>query len=166
VRRQTLFISAASVAGLAAAMAVGAIMLWPIPPSRLTMENVALIRKIGWRRTWNDCSDSGRADWRIDREDVETILGPPGDYRTGPTRVLPPDDDSQPGPTLPEDRLIHLRWQGDQLNVRARVDLNGRLRGLESEKVAAVPHGAVETLFWRGSYWWQRWSHWARTAEI
>jgi hypothetical protein len=62
MRRRKLLVV---LAGLAVVGAAGAVVLWPKPPSRITQENFDLIRD------------------GMTRAEVEAILGPPGDQRTG-----------------------------------------------------------------------------------
>src|SRR6516164_10518508 len=63
MRRRTLLVVLAGLAGLVAAVVV---VLWPRPSLRITLENCKRIRE------------------GMSRAEVEAILGPPGDYRTGP----------------------------------------------------------------------------------
>jgi hypothetical protein len=63
MRRRTLLVA---LAGLPVVVAAGAVVLWPRTPSRITLENCNRIRE------------------GMSRAEVEAILGPPGDYRTGP----------------------------------------------------------------------------------
>ena len=63
MRRRTLLVV---LAGLTVVVAAGAVVLWPRTPSRITLENCNRIRE------------------GMSRAEVEAILGPPGDYRTGP----------------------------------------------------------------------------------
>jgi hypothetical protein len=65
MRRRTLLVA---LAGLAVVVGAGTVVLWP-RADRITLENFDRIKK-GMRRA-----------------EVEAILGPPGDYTTGPTET-------------------------------------------------------------------------------
>jgi hypothetical protein len=54
-------------AGLTVVLTAGVALLWPTQPSRLTIANLRGIRE------------------GMTQAEVEAILGPPADYRTGPS---------------------------------------------------------------------------------
>jgi hypothetical protein len=107
MRRRKLLVA---LVGLAVVVAAGAVVLWPqaAPPSRVTRENY-------------DCIQEG-----MTRAEVEAILGPPGDYRTGlgesvlgeadygitQIMVWMPDPATDPAPTLWSWRKPPGQWTG------------------------------------------------------
>src|SRR6516162_2477131 len=111
MRRRTLLVV---LVGLAVVVAVGAVVLWPQPPSRITRENYDRIRE------------------GMSRAEAQAILGPPGDYTTGPLATwarehthrwrqtyVPADDDE------PQEELIIDVRQSDSAFVRVRYGRSG-----------------------------------------
>jgi hypothetical protein len=91
-------------AGLVALAGVAAFVLWP-RPDRITEENYYRIKE------------------GMSRAEVEAILGPPGDYRNGPTTNAEP-----------EGRLFLLSggfcsdaWRGDTGIIRIEFDRSGHV---------------------------------------
>jgi hypothetical protein len=137
--------SVALLAG-AAVLALGAalVALLPDPTSRITPKNYQRIQE-----------GMGLAD-------VESILGPPGDYTTGPTYP------NYPPPT----RLGHkyLFWEKDEGTIRLEFESTMPSRGIGPrdvvvEKVFApdiMPESMraispFDKLLWRGKRTWHRW---------
>src|SRR5262249_14731963 len=89
------------------------------------------------------------------RPEVEAILGPPGDYRTRPTRpgltlFMGMGSAAPPGPGKPE----ALWWLGDDLEIAIRFDLEGQVceTGIIYREPVSV--GLLELLRW---HCWNRW---------
>jgi hypothetical protein len=82
------------------------------------------------------------------REEVEAILGRPGDYRTGPTFglytsgplfiVTPATSDATP-----------LEWRGDEVEISAWVDPDGVVLDSSRGFVLRGQVGMMEWLTWR-----------------
>jgi outer membrane protein assembly factor BamE (lipoprotein component of BamABCDE complex) len=131
-RRKLLLV----LAGLAVAVAAGVVVLWP-RPERITREDYDRIRP------------------GMTRAEVEAILGPPGDYRNGPTY-----------PDLP--RPITLSWSGDPDSPSAYWlgDRGGiyvyrgdpdRVGEASFVEVQRVPQDPLDNLLWRAKRQWHRW---------
>jgi hypothetical protein len=131
-----------AVAGLTVLVAAGAFILWP-RPDRITRENFDRIRE------------------GMNREEVYAILGPPGDYRTGPAkyeRVILMNDDLdwtgepivRPGCVwISERALVDVQFvQGDC------VTLSGLTMYCSGEKVS---QGPLDNLFWGVKRQWRKW---------
>ncbi len=82
--------------------------------------------------------------------EVEAILGPPGDYRTGPTRLG--------GRHI---RWIFsaftswsgLEWKGDEGEIRVWVDRAGEVASGDFDSMQPTQVGLFDLLRWR----WNRW---------
>jgi hypothetical protein len=130
-------------AGLAL-VAFAAFVLWP-HPDRITWENF------------------GRIHVGMDRAEVEAILDPPGDYRTGPAEyklvaVIALGQSEwaygrDAGP-LPAD--IHW-WRGDASIIRVSYDHAGQVVGLGQVDALEPKPGPLATLRWRVQRQWQKW---------
>jgi hypothetical protein len=153
MRRRKLLVA---LAGLAVAVAAGAIVLWP-REDRVTRANYDRIRD------------------GMTRAEVEAILGPPGppgDFRTGhgETRVVfedgstantrwIPDDPAKPLPNwsrLPGQSLLWATWMSDSFAIGIGIDDSGNV----VEKVGyprRTTQGPLENLLWRAKRLWQRW---------
>jgi hypothetical protein len=80
VRRRKLLVA---LAGLAVVVAAVVVVLWP-RPDRITQENYDRIRVGGlWGEDWATHDNRAPVKKGMTRTEVEAILGPPGDYRTG-----------------------------------------------------------------------------------
>jgi hypothetical protein len=109
-------------AGLAVVVAAGAVVLWPRLPSRITRENFDRLKK------------------GMSRAEVEAILGPPGDCRTGRGEIEIPypqgnglhcfvDDEADELPTTwwdeiewPRRRRTNGFWTGDSIHIEITLD--------------------------------------------
>jgi hypothetical protein len=92
----------------------------------------------------------GRIHGGMSRREVEALMGPPGDYRTGPT--TPSEVAGHIGdPSRPEVRLV---WKGDEaeFSVWVRPDPSERVWGISFIKTGPLQVGMVDWLKWR----WQR----------
>jgi hypothetical protein len=134
-------------AALAVVVAAGAVVLWP-RPERVTKENYDRIRA------------------GMTRAEVEAILGPPGDYRTGHGEMdyggtwL-----SDPGPGFalrtswgPGESTKYLRadWMGDSFGIVILIGQSGSVvhkLGLPRR----TPQGPLGNLLWRLKRQWRRW---------
>jgi hypothetical protein len=87
------------------------------------------------------------------REEVEAILGPPGDYRTGPPRLR-----STPSPGRhPGQAQTELCWHGDGAEIRLWLQADGavsvgQLVPLELKRV-----GRFDLVLWRWHHWSDSW---------
>src|SRR5262249_14859791 len=96
----------------------------------------------------------------MSRAEVEAILGPPGDYRTGP--VWYEDLGIVDGLTVPLENEFGARWYGDKaasyvfftqsgcVEDWKRVDQNW-LRGRR------VDQSPLDNLLWRAKRQWRKW---------
>jgi hypothetical protein len=133
----------AAVAGLALTVAV-VLALWPrAQPDRATRENLDRVRK------------------GMSRAEVYAILGPPGDYTTGPmghsdghaisvwnvnaTRLHPSEIDD------PADWLTDSGW------VCVNFDDRGMVAETGFDPCTKVPQGPLDNLLWRMRRQWWRW---------
>jgi hypothetical protein len=85
------------------------------------------------------------------REDVEAILGPPGDYRTGPTYNPESFSIASFGSWGPRGTM--LAWEGDKGGIEVWVDPGGVVFESSFTPMAPEPVGLFDLLRWR----WDRW---------
>jgi hypothetical protein len=76
------------------------------------------------------------------REEVEAILGPPGDYRTGPTAQLSKAAWTS-GPLPP------LRWRSDELEISVWTHPSGAVLFLDFMPMSRRQTGMMDWLAWR-----------------
>jgi hypothetical protein len=133
--------------GLAVLVAVGVFVLWP-RPDRITRENCDRIRK------------------GMSRAEVYAILGPPGDYGTGPVKyetapyiALSAHNNLEHFSQRPEGQG-YATWQSDS----ALAFVNFSDAGCVDDRVPAyffkggrVPQGPFDNLLWRAKRLWRRW---------
>jgi hypothetical protein len=117
-------------------------VLVPVPNPRLSRENFDRVKE-GMKRV-----------------DVEAILGPPGDYRTGPTDHDLEVDNEDLGFYPPAISLVvkgrsetSQEWYGDRAIIRVCVDGGGTVTRIQFQPVKPEPVGLFELLRWR----WDRW---------
>jgi hypothetical protein len=125
-------------AGLAVVATVGAVVLWP-RAERVTPENVERLR-VG-----------------MTQNEVEAIIGLPGDHSTQETVVMPMNTESWCdviGETNPNERKA--RWIGDKTWVDVAFDKTGHVTFLQLGKRGVVDHGALGNLLWRVKRQWRR----------
>jgi hypothetical protein len=83
----------------------------------------------------------------MSRAEVEAILGPPGDYRTGPTVCLYslrlPTDPPPPANSL------RLQWRGDDTEIWLWVDPQGVVLDRSSSPMLLCQSGTMDWLTWR-----------------
>jgi hypothetical protein len=137
MRRRKLLVA---LAGLAVAVAVGVVVLWS-RPQRFTRENC------------------GRVKQGMTRAEVETILGRPGDYRTGPVDYdggfVPIKTTPLTMPYASDDDIA--RWTGDSAYMAVTFDSAGRVEAwylIPTSKAAQSPLG---DLLWRAKRQWHGW---------
>jgi hypothetical protein len=125
MRRRTLLVA---LAGLAVVGAAGVVVLWPRPSSRITRENYERIRA------------------GMSRAEIESILGPPGDYSGVHVAYT-------------------LHWRGDRMPDEWVGD-DGVIAVCYSQSVACdvqfvpvekVDFGLLGNYFWRAKRQWRRW---------
>jgi hypothetical protein len=128
--------------GLLAAIALvsaSAFVLWPRPP-RVTRQN---------------CS---RLQYGMDRKEVETILGPPGDHTTRPVTgvsghqiVLFWREGARP-------RGTPLTWRADTGSVSVTMSqLTDRLEVAKFQEVDCENQSFLDNLLWRAKRQWRKW---------
>jgi hypothetical protein len=117
--------------------AVGVVVLWPRPPSRITRENLHRIRE------------------GMSRAEVEAILGPPGDFSTGPAeygRHLVIEGDQS---DFCVDR--DWCWATDEGGTFVEFDVHGRVRSCSFISGQRAKQTFAENLLWRAKRQWHRW---------
>ncbi len=147
---------AALAAGVLVLLAVGAFVLRP-RPSRATLENRGLLRE------------------GMTRAEVQAVLGgPPGDYRTGPTRAAPmppmrffpekwpPRGQWEWQPRIPKDWDIPPerstdRWDGDSVTITVGFDDEGRAVCGRYVTASKVGQSSFDAFLWRLKRQWERW---------
>jgi hypothetical protein len=158
MRRRTLLVA---LAGLAVVVAAGAVALWS-RADRVTRANYERIQ-IG-----------------MTRADVEAILGPPGDYRSGPgelalfegddgtgeNMIWMPDpatdiaDTSLNWSRMPieqlEDQRLWATWVSDSFGINISIDGSGGVVGKDGLP-RRTTRGALANLLWRANRQWHRW---------
>jgi hypothetical protein len=147
MRRRKLLVA---LAGLAGVIVAGVVVLWPWAPSRITPENIG--------RIWESMS----------RAEVEAILGPPGEYRTGPTKHhemhvlsgiprracpywyfegMPPPQIAGVEPEV---------WAGDSGDAHVYFGHTG-VSSTIFWPAKRVPQGPLQTLLYHAKRQWHRW---------
>jgi hypothetical protein len=117
------------VARVAVLVAVGAFILWP-RPDRATQENFNRIQP------------------GMSRAEVEAILGPPGDYRSGYTH------DYETRASLPDD----LIWETDHVIIVVYFKASGRVRFQRIQLVSLRESSdPLDNLRWRAKRQWRKW---------
>jgi hypothetical protein len=134
MRKRTLLVA---MAGLAVVVTVGAVVLWP-RADRVTRANYERIQ-IG-----------------MTRADVEAILGPPGDYTTGP--LTDPNGIELLLSLLPPASGVESPWwAADYGTVGVWFDEGGRVVMKNYEPYSKAPQGVGANLLWRAKRQWHRW---------
>jgi hypothetical protein len=138
MRRRTLLVV---LAGLAVVVAVGVILLWP-RADRVTRENYDRIHE------------------GMSRAEVEAILGPPGDYRNGPTNTWFATWVAPDAPVAWQgDRgsIFVYRKGGDPFFADTEPDDPDSVSSASFVQVQRVRQGPLEDLLWRAKRQWHRW---------
>jgi hypothetical protein len=85
----------------------------------------------------------------MSQEEVEAILGPAGDCRTGPTRPVRGRGTERLGKILGPGALV---WKGDHAEIWV-VAPGGELESVDFNPMEPAPVGLLDLLRWR----WERW---------
>ncbi len=125
------------VVGLIGLTGVGAFVLWPRPTH-------PVIRYENYERIRNGMS----------RAEVEALLGPPGDYRTGPTN---PHDRMAPSWDADGVARTMLEWEDDTAYVAVILEPPGVASSREYCAVSRMEEGPLGNLLWRIGRLWRRW---------
>ncbi len=133
--------------GLAAAIAAGVVVLWP-QPNRVTEANIHRIQ-VG-----------------MTRNEVEAILGPPGDYSTGPVVYERP----APGPGIDSveadnafEALQHDARDAARASDEGTIAINYDFDEQPTVSMVEVsiyrrkPLGLLDNMLWRVKRQWKRW---------
>jgi hypothetical protein len=134
MRRRRLLLALVAIAVL---VAVGMVVPWPRPPDRVTQANCRLVSR-------------GMA-----LAEVEAILGPPGDYRTGPTiwdLNFPPVRFVNPDPTC---EWVH--WDGDAASLSVTFNSQRKVLNTYYTPNQSLDKGPLDNLLWRAKRQWRRW---------
>jgi hypothetical protein len=143
MRRRTLLVV---LAGLAVVGAAGAVVLRP-RPHRITRTNFQRIKE-GMRRA-----------------EVEAILGPPGDYRTGPMDMF----QMEFGSDIEGDVGLWVRWASgeyvvepgmwlsDEAQIYLVFDREDAVRHMVGTSGELIDSGPLDNLLWRAKRQWHRW---------
>jgi hypothetical protein len=144
-----------ALAGLAVVVAAEVVVLWPRSSSRITRENFEQIKE------------------GMNRAEVEAILGPPGDYRTGHGETdlttvhmawspdggpLKPNTDWSriPGQS-PEDPRLWAEWMNDSIVIVIAIGQSGSVVQTVGFPRRRTTQGPLENLLWRAKRQWYRW---------
>jgi hypothetical protein len=131
-----------ALAGLAVLVAVGAFVLWP-RPDRITEENYQRIQE------------------GMSRAEVEAILGPPGDHRTGATYTYPQIGTGvfsakdlffvfATGPAWPV-------WKGDAVEIQIQLNDSGHATHKGRLTAHRIEQTPLDNLLWRAKRQWRKW---------
>jgi hypothetical protein len=137
VRRRKLLVALA--VGLTVVVAAG---LWPRIPraETITPGNFDRLRR------------------GMSRAQVEAILGPPGDYRTGPAgpRISIPTRFIGVG-LRRTDLLPPVYWTSDTVQIKVVFDSNGTTAELDNTLMRPQHLGPLDNLWWHAERQWRRW---------
>jgi hypothetical protein len=135
MRRRKLLVA---LAGLAVVSAAGVLVLWP-KPSRVTRENIDRIRD------------------GMSLAEVEAILGPRGDYTTGPTQLSMSTDWGDYRPYFDvHDTSANWEWKGDTACLIMQPGPH-RVEYRVVVPMYRVRQGHLDNLLWRAQRQWDRW---------
>jgi hypothetical protein len=142
-RRKPLWVV---VVGLVVVLAIGTFVQWP-EPNRITKENFRQIKK------------------GMSLAEVVSILGPPGDYRTGETETewLAPYEKENTIEVEDGGPFIREEWQSDTAEVWILLDTNSTLDALRMVNCGSfsvqkrIEQTPFDNLLWRVKRQWHRW---------
>jgi hypothetical protein len=143
MRRRKLLVA---LAGMAVVVAAGIVVLWPGAPSRITHENFAILKN------------------GMSQKEVETILGPPGDYTMSPLGnmgdvELREDESGEQlqllGENDPGIKVHH--WVADTGIIEVCFDREGRSFSERYAPIDRSRQSFLEILLWRAKRQWHRW---------
>jgi hypothetical protein len=82
---------------------------------------------------------------------MEAILGPPGDYTTGPT--------TSDGFSISGNRELsfELAWKADTVHLSVNFENSGEVVGMGVCNCDRVEQTRLESLLWRLKRQWRRW---------
>ncbi len=131
-----------AVLALAALAVASTRVLWP-QRDRVTQENIDRIQA------------------GMSRAEVEAILGPLGDHRTGPTKrrrleILTRGYEWPPGVTPISNRTSREQWAGDRGDCWVDFGPSGVIH-TAFEPVDRIQQSPLENLLWRVRRQWKRW---------
>ncbi len=133
MQRRTLKWLLAGVAAACVALAAALAALWAQPPSRITRENFDRIH-VG-----------------MTRAEVEAILGPSGEYNSGPTLYV--CDAVYPGEFAPSpDVCLPVSWQCDTGAIEVWID-SERVYCASFSYGLRIRQSPFENLLWRVKRW-------------
>jgi hypothetical protein len=95
--------------------------------------------------------------------EVEAILGPPGDYTSGPTENDDSLSDWGRQHTLRSERdnvepnAYQLKWEFDTMDVWVRVSKDGTITAISPLATKKVEQGPLDNLGWRIGRRWEKW---------
>jgi hypothetical protein len=136
MRRRTLLVA---LAGLAVLVGLAVVVLWSrTEPDRITRQNYDRI-----------VADMTQAD-------VEAILGPPSDYRDGPTDNSPCTESAllRASRERPLASDYSAFWHGDAASIVVEITPDGDIM---KNWCPSRIRGPLETLLWRAKRQWHRW---------
>jgi hypothetical protein len=147
-----------ALAGLSVVVAAVAVVLWPSRPNRITKENCDRIKE------------------GMSRAEAESILGPPGDYSSGPLLrsdfvslgdtaysgvvSLTPSDLANLAPskeTSGSELLEPVEWKSDNGIACVYFRPTGQVREKHFSKASRISQTPVDALVWRLNRQWHRW---------
>jgi hypothetical protein len=136
-----------AVVGLAVLVGVGAFVLWPRPdqPDRITRANYERLRQ------------------GMSRAEVEAILGPPGDFRSGPTAKVHTETGTLRMLVIAEKIIEDSKtcqrqaWVTDKMEVYALYSQSGFALATLCYSLDRQEQGPLDNLLWRAKRQWRRW---------
>jgi hypothetical protein len=128
----------AVLAAVAALVAAGILLSRPEPPLRATLANLETVRE------------------GMTRAEVAAILGPPGNYASGPTRFHGP---ASLVATEEEGEVVAAfwNWYTDTDDLEVVFDASGRVAECVNNPNRRIEQGPLDTLLWRIQHEWRRW---------
>jgi hypothetical protein len=124
----------------------------------LVLVVLAVVGFVAWRQPLPVTADScAQVRQGMSRAEVESLLGPPGDYTTGPVLSIPLDwqiwgvkSDGGLG------RLPTLQWHGDAGTIFIAFGSN-KVVNKHFEPAQLQHQSLLENLLWRAERQWRRW---------
>jgi hypothetical protein len=123
------------------ALAAAVVAFWPQSPSRITLANASRIVD-GMSFT-----------------EVVNILGPQGDYSTGPIRATAPPTMllSRYGGRIDFGKVPHSNWFSDEAYIGVLIGDSDGVYGVEFAPVSKKKQSLVDNLLWLAKRQWHRW---------
>jgi hypothetical protein len=119
---------------------------WPRPP-RFTVESIGECYNLDFD-----------GETRVSREQVEATIGPPGDYRTGPTQFRTSRIYWAPNYTWQVEKPLYvLVWQNDDDTLRIGFNYSGQAVMHREEFTERIEQTSFDNLLWRARRQWHRW---------